>query len=61
MLALTMDEVGDRLPVVNGVYADGSHLAARVSSGTLRGRASCSRRSSRWLFPAAYVNLLVAS
>ena len=41
VLALTMDEVGDRLPVVNGVYADGSHLAARVAKAAERGGASC--------------------
>jgi 4-hydroxy-tetrahydrodipicolinate synthase len=41
VLALTMDEVGDRLPVVNGVYADGSHLAARVAKTAERGGASC--------------------
>ena len=29
ILAITMDEVGDRVPVVNGVYADGSLEAAR--------------------------------
>jgi 4-hydroxy-tetrahydrodipicolinate synthase len=32
VLALTMDEVGDRLPVVNGVYSDASHLAARIAA-----------------------------
>jgi 4-hydroxy-tetrahydrodipicolinate synthase len=41
VLALTIDEVGDRLPVVNGVYADGSHLAARVARMADRGGASC--------------------
>ena len=29
VLALTLDEVGDRLPVVNGIWADGSIEAAR--------------------------------
>ena len=41
LLALAMDKVGDRLPVVNGVYADGSHLAARVAKMAERGGASC--------------------
>ena len=41
VLALTTDEVGDRLPVVNGVYADGSQLAARVARMAERGGASC--------------------
>jgi 4-hydroxy-tetrahydrodipicolinate synthase len=41
LLSLATDEVGDRLPVVNGVYADGSHLAARVAKMAERGGASC--------------------
>jgi 4-hydroxy-tetrahydrodipicolinate synthase len=41
LLALATDEVGDRLPVVNGVYADGSQLAARVAKMAERGGASC--------------------
>ena len=41
LLALAMDKVGDRLPVVNGVYADGSHLAARAAKMAERGGASC--------------------
>jgi 4-hydroxy-tetrahydrodipicolinate synthase len=41
VLTLTTDEVGDRLPVVNGVYADGSHLAARIARMAERGGASC--------------------
>jgi 4-hydroxy-tetrahydrodipicolinate synthase len=41
VLALTMDEVGDRLPVVNGVYADGSHVAARIAKVAERRGASC--------------------
>lgn len=41
VLALTMDEVGDRVPVVNGVYADGSHQAARLARMAERGGASC--------------------
>ena len=31
LLALSLAEVGDRLPLVNGVYADGSHAAAKVA------------------------------
>jgi 4-hydroxy-tetrahydrodipicolinate synthase len=41
ILALTMDEVGDRIPVVNGVYADGSFEAARIAKMAQRGGASC--------------------
>ena len=41
LLALATDKVGDRLPVVNGVYADGSHLAARAAKMAERGGASC--------------------
>ena len=31
LLALSLAEVGDRLPLVNGVYADGSHAAVDVA------------------------------
>jgi 4-hydroxy-tetrahydrodipicolinate synthase len=31
VLAVALDEVGDRLPLVNGVYADGSLEAARIA------------------------------
>lgn len=31
ILDITLDEVGDRLPVVSGVWADGSHQAARLA------------------------------
>jgi 4-hydroxy-tetrahydrodipicolinate synthase len=31
ILALSLDEVGDRVPLVNGVYADGSLEAARIA------------------------------
>jgi len=41
VLALTMDEVGDRVPVVNGIYADGSHYAARLAQMAAQGGASC--------------------
>ena len=41
VLEITMDEVGARLPVVNGVYADGSLEAARIARAAERGGASC--------------------
>jgi 4-hydroxy-tetrahydrodipicolinate synthase len=31
LLAASLDEVGDELPLVNGVYADGSHAAVEVA------------------------------
>ena len=31
ILEFSLDEVGDRLPLINGVYADGSLLAARIA------------------------------
>jgi len=31
ILAVSLDEVGDRLPLINGVYADGSLEAARIA------------------------------
>jgi 4-hydroxy-tetrahydrodipicolinate synthase len=40
VLALTMDEVGDRIPVINGVYCDGSLEAARIAKIAERGGAS---------------------
>lgn len=41
VLAITMDEVGDRIPVVHGVYADGSLEAARIARMAERGGAAC--------------------
>ena len=41
VLALTMDQVGDRIAVVNGIYADGSQYAARLAGMAARGGASC--------------------
>jgi 4-hydroxy-tetrahydrodipicolinate synthase len=41
VLALTLDEVGDRIPVVNGIYADGSHYGAALARMAERGGASC--------------------
>lgn len=40
VLDLTMDAIGDRVPVVNGIYADGSHLAAELARQADRGGAS---------------------
>ena len=40
VLALTMDTVGDRVPVVNGIYADGSLEAARLARAAAAGGAS---------------------
>ena len=40
ILALTMTEVGDRLPVINGIYADGSLEAARIARMAEDGGAS---------------------
>ncbi|HUT49734.1 MAG TPA: dihydrodipicolinate synthase family protein [Alphaproteobacteria bacterium] len=40
VLAITMDEIGDRLPVVNGIYADGSLEAARLARMAAAGGAS---------------------
>jgi 4-hydroxy-tetrahydrodipicolinate synthase len=40
VLDLTLDEVGDRVPVVSGVYADGSHLAAQLARMADAGGAS---------------------
>ena len=40
VLDLTMDEIGDRVPVVNGVYADGSHQAAALARMAEAGGAS---------------------
>ncbi len=41
VLAMTLDEVGADLPVVNGVYADGSQQAARIAKMAARGGAAC--------------------
>jgi 4-hydroxy-tetrahydrodipicolinate synthase len=40
ILDVTMDEIGIRLPVVNGVYADGSGEAARIARMADKGGAS---------------------
>lgn len=41
VLDITMDEVGDRIPVVNGIYADGSLEAARIARMADDGGAAC--------------------
>ncbi|MBO6783744.1 MAG: dihydrodipicolinate synthase family protein [Alphaproteobacteria bacterium] len=40
ILDVTMDEIGDRIPVINGVYADGSLEAARIAKMAEAGGAS---------------------
>src|SRR5438874_6949976 len=46
VMRLTMDELGGRLPIIAGVYADGSLEAARV-----RGRAEAGGAAARLGFP----------
>jgi 4-hydroxy-tetrahydrodipicolinate synthase len=41
ILDITMDEIGDRMPVVHGIYADGSLEAARIARMADQGGASC--------------------
>ena len=41
ILDLTLDEIGDQLPVINGVYADGSLEAARIARMAEDAGASC--------------------
>jgi 4-hydroxy-tetrahydrodipicolinate synthase len=40
IVEMTADEVGDRLPVVHGVWADGSQRAARIARAAAAGGAS---------------------
>ena len=40
VLDIAQDEVGDRLPIVNGIWADGSIEAARIARMTAEGGAS---------------------
>lgn len=40
ILAASVDEIGDELPIINGVYADGSLEAARIASMSDRNGAS---------------------
>src|SRR5271168_249360 len=41
VLELTLDEIGDRVPVIAGVYADGSLEAARIARMAEAGGAAC--------------------
>ena len=41
VLEITMDEAGGRMPIVHGVYADGSLEAARIARAAERGGSSC--------------------
>ena len=41
VLAITLDEIGDRVPVIAGVYADGSLEAARIARMAEAGGAAC--------------------
>jgi len=40
VLAITKDEIGDRLPIVHGVYAEGSLEAARIAKTAAEGGAA---------------------
>src|SRR5215470_142372 len=40
VLAITQDEIGTKLPIVNGVWADGSIEAARIARMAAEGGAS---------------------
>ena len=40
ILAFTLDEIGDGVPVIAGIYADGSHNAARIAKMATKGGAS---------------------
>src|SRR3712207_1870699 len=40
VLAITLEEVGDRIPVVNGIYADGTFQAVRLARAAAAGGAS---------------------
>ncbi len=40
LLAIAGDEIGDRLPLIGGIYADGSHEAAKLAKMHQRGGAS---------------------
>ena len=40
VLAITQDEIGDQLPIINGVWADGSLEAARIARMATEGGAS---------------------
>src|SRR3977135_416949 len=40
VLDITQDEIGDKLPIVNGIWADGSLEAARIAKMAAQGGAS---------------------
>ena len=40
MLDIAQDEIGDRLPLINGIWADGSLEAARLTRMAAQGGAS---------------------
>jgi 4-hydroxy-tetrahydrodipicolinate synthase len=40
LLAIAGEEIGDRLPLIGGIYADGSHAAAKLAKMHQRGGAS---------------------
>lgn len=41
VLEVTMEEIGDELPVINGIYADGSQQAAELARMAEANQASC--------------------
>jgi 4-hydroxy-tetrahydrodipicolinate synthase len=41
ILDVSLEEVGDKLPLINGVWADGSHEAARIAKWSEAAGASC--------------------
>jgi len=41
ILALSAAEIGDQLPLINGIYADGSHEAAKLAKMAQQEGASC--------------------
>ncbi len=41
ILEVALDEIGDWVPVINGIYADGSHEAARLACMSEESGASC--------------------
>jgi 4-hydroxy-tetrahydrodipicolinate synthase len=41
VLDVALNEIGDRLPMINGIYADGSHEAARLARMSEDSGASC--------------------
>ena len=52
VLAMTQDEIGERLPIVNGIYADGSLEAQRLAKMAHAGGAS-----ALLVFPSAIYNM----